>query len=165
MVYSYCYSAYVPNGTSLAPSSFKEAATQPLCTVYAMATESQKKLPRPPVIAMVGHIDHGKSTLLDYIRKTNVVATEAGQITQRLSSYEVVHKDKEGRERAITFLDTPGHEAFSAMRSRGVSAADIAVLVISAEEGVKPQTLEALKAIKEAAIPYIVAINKIDKQN
>jgi len=130
-----------------------------------MATESQKKLPRPPVIAMVGHIDHGKSTLLDYIRKTNVVATEAGQITQRLSSYEVVHKDKEGRERAITFLDTPGHEAFSAMRSRGVSAADIAVLVISAEEGVKPQTLEALKTIKEAAIPYIVAINKIDKPN
>ena len=130
-----------------------------------MPTESHKKLPRPPVIAILGHIDHGKSTLLDYIRKTNVVATEAGQITQHLSAYEVIHKDKEGRERTITFLDTPGHEAFSAMRSRGISAADIVILVVSAEEGVKPQTLEALKAIKEAAIPYIVAINKIDKPN
>ncbi|HEY4517870.1 MAG TPA: translation initiation factor IF-2 [Candidatus Paceibacterota bacterium] len=125
--------------------------------------ETIKKEERPPVVAILGHIDHGKSTLLDYIRKTNIVATEAGAITQKLSAYVVVHSDKQGKERTITFLDTPGHEAFVAMRGRGISVADIAILVVSAEEGVKPQTLEALKTIKEAGIPYIVAINKIDK--
>jgi len=115
-------------------------------------------LERPPVICIMGHIDHGKSTLLDYIRKTNIVDTEAGGITQRISAYEVVHNGKK-----ITFLDTPGHEAFGAMRTRGVSVADIAVLVVSAEDGVKKQTLEALKCIVGNKIPYIVAINKIDK--
>ncbi len=118
---------------------------------------------RQPVIAILGHIDHGKSTLLDYIRETNIVETEAGNITQRLSAYEVVHKNPGGIERKITFLDTPGHEAFVSMRSRGVGVADIVVLVISAEEGVKAQTIEGLKTISEAGIPYIVAINKIDK--
>lgn len=118
---------------------------------------------RAPVVVVMGHIDHGKSTLLDYIRKTNIVEKEAGGITQQLSAYEVTHKSKEGVERSITFLDTPGHEAFSLMRSRGAKIADIAILIVSAEDGVKKQTLEALSAIKEADIPFIVAINKIDK--
>jgi translation initiation factor IF-2 len=118
---------------------------------------------RPPVVAVLGHIDHGKSTLLDYIRKTNIVAEEAGGITQRLSAYEVVHKGEDGKERKITFLDTPGHEAFSKMRERGASAADIAILVVSAEDSVKAQTVEALETIKRSGIPFIVAINKIDK--
>lgn len=113
----------------------------------------------------MGHIDHGKSTLLDYIRKTNVVATEAGGITQHLSAYEVAHKGEDGAEHRITFLDTPGHAAFQGMRSRGAHVADIAVLVVSAEDGVKAQTIEAHKAIKAAAIPFIVAINKIDRPN
>lgn len=118
---------------------------------------------RPPVIVIMGHIDHGKSTLLDYIRKSNVVAGEAGGITQKISAYEVTHKDASGSMQKITFLDTPGHEAFSKVRSRGANVADIAVLVVSAEDGVKPQTIEALKSIQKSKIPYVVAINKIDK--
>lgn len=118
---------------------------------------------RPPVVVIMGHIDHGKSTLLDYIRKTNVVDSEAGGITQRLSAYEVVHKDEHGTDQTITFLDTPGHEAFMKMRERGIEVADIAVLVVSAEDGVKPQTLEAWKAAEKSKKPCIVAINKIDK--
>jgi len=118
---------------------------------------------RPPIIVVMGHIDHGKSKLLDYIRKTNIVDTETGGITQHISAYEVHHKDQSGNDKQITFLDTPGHEAFSSMRSHGAKVADIAILVVSAEDGVKAQTLEALKAIKEGNIPYIVAINKIDK--
>lgn len=123
------------------------------------ATISEGKLtPRPPVVVIMGHIDHGKSTLLDYIRKTNIVSGEAGGITQHLGAYEVAHP--KGK---ITFLDTPGHEAFTSIRERGARVADIAVLVVSAEDGVKPQTLEALKCILSEKIPYIVAINKIDK--
>ncbi|MDP2789276.1 MAG: translation initiation factor IF-2 [bacterium] len=118
---------------------------------------------RPPVVVVMGHIDHGKSTLLDYIRKTNVVGSEAGGITQRLSAYEVVHKDEHGKDKKITFLDTPGHEAFSKMRERGAQIADIAILVVSASEGVKPQTLEAWKTAVNNKIPVIVAINKTDK--
>src|ERR1035437_9423413 len=104
---------------------------------------------RPPVVVVMGHIDHGKSTLLDYIRKTNIVEKEAGGITQHISAYEVVHKDEKGQDKKITFLDTPGHEAFSKMRTRGAQIADIAILVVSAEDGVKPQTLEAYKTIAE----------------
>lgn len=115
---------------------------------------------RPPVIAVMGHIDHGKSSLLDYIRKANVVAGEAGGITQHVAAYIALHND-----RPVTFLDTPGHEAFKALRTRGAAAADIAILVVAADEGVMPQTLDALKAIKEADIPFIVAITKIDKNN
>ena len=111
----------------------------------------------------MGHIDHGKSTLLDYIRKSDVVAGEAGGITQHLSAYVVKHTTKDGADETITFLDTPGHEAFQKMRLRGADVADVAILVVSAEDGVKPQTLEALDSIKQAKIPYIVAINKIDK--
>ena len=113
---------------------------------------------RPPIIAVMGHIDHGKSALLDYIRESNIVEGEAGGITQHISAYEVDHKGKK-----ITFLDTPGHSAFTAMRLRGANIADIAILIVSAEEGPKPQTIEALESIKEADIPFVVAINKIDK--
>ena len=125
--------------------------------------EKNNTVERPPVIAIMGHIDHGKSALLDYIRKSNIVEGEAGGITQHISAYEVVHKTKDGKNKKITFLDTPGHAAFTAMRLRGANIADIAILIISAEEGPKPQTLEALKSIKEAGIPFIVAINKIDR--
>lgn len=122
-------------------------------------------LTRPPVVVVMGHVDHGKSTLLDYIRKTNVVEGESGGITQHISAYEVSHKDENKKDRLITFLDTPGHEAFSKMRARGAKTADIAILVVSAEDGVKDQTLEAYETIKKNEIPYIVAINKIDKPN
>jgi translation initiation factor IF-2 len=108
----------------------------------------------------MGHIDHGKSSLLDYIRKANVVAGEAGGITQHVAAYIAEHNG-----RSITFLDTPGHEAFKALRTRGAAAADIAILVVAADEGVMPQTLDALAAIQEAKIPFIVAITKIDKNN
>ncbi len=125
--------------------------------------EKQNITARPPVVVVMGHIDHGKSTLLDYIRKTNVVECETGGITQCISAYEVTHKDEQGEDKKITFLDTPGHEAFSKMRKRGAEIADIAILMVSAEDGVKPQTIEAWKTITESKIPCIVAINKIDK--
>ena len=125
--------------------------------------EKTNNISRPPVVVIMGHVDHGKSTLLDYIRKTNVVEGEVGGITQKISAYEVVHKDEHGKDRKITFLDTPGHESFSKMRERGVEIADIAILVVSAEDGVKPQTIEAWKTITESKLPVIVAINKIDK--
>ncbi|MBU2416949.1 translation initiation factor IF-2 [Patescibacteria group bacterium] len=118
---------------------------------------------RPPVVAIMGHIDHGKSTLLDFIRTSNIVEKEAGGITQHTSAYVVSYTTKEKKTKWITFLDTPGHAAFSKMRIRGANVADIAILVVSAEDGVKPQTIEALDSIKIADIPYIIAINKIDK--
>lgn len=118
---------------------------------------------RPPVVGILGHIDHGKSTLVDYIRKSNVVEKEAGGITQHISAYEVRRVREDGRETHITFLDTPGHEAFQNVRTRGAGAADIAVLIVSGEDGVKPQTLEVYKHIQESRVPFIVAITKIDK--
>lgn len=130
-----------------------------------MAVTTQKTLERAPIVVVMGHIDHGKSTLLDFIRKTHVVDKEAGGITQHIGAYIASHTDKEKNVHAITFLDTPGHEAFSGIRSRGARVADVAILVVSAEDGVKPQTVEALKSIVDAKIPYIVAINKIDKPN
>jgi len=111
----------------------------------------------------MGHIDHGKSTLLDYIRKTNSVDDEAGGITQHISAYEVEHVESSGKKKRITFIDTPGHAAFAGIRECGTAAADIAILVVSAEDGVKPQTLEAYQCIESAGVPYVVAINKIDK--
>lgn len=117
---------------------------------------------KQPVVAIVGHIDHGKTTLLDYIRKSSVAARETGGITQRVSAYEIIHKGAEG-ERTITFIDTPGHEAFQKMRERAGAAADIAILIVAADDGVKPQTREAYKAITAANIPFIVAFTKIDK--
>ncbi len=122
-------------------------------------------IPRPPVVAVMGHIDHGKSTLLDYIRRTNTTDREAGGITQRISAYECTYTMPDGSDRKITFLDTPGHEAFAKIRTRGADVADIAILVVSAEDGVKPQTLDALKAIRSSNTPFIVAINKIDRPN
>jgi translation initiation factor IF-2 len=132
-----------------------------------MSNKDQKShiVNRPPVVVVMGHVDHGKSTLLDYIRKTNVVADEFGGITQHISAYEVVHQDEKKQNRLITFLDTPGHEAFSKMRARGAEAADVAILVISSEDSVKTQTFEAYETIIEKKIPYLIAINKIDKPN
>lgn len=126
---------------------------------------SSMQASRPPVVVVMGHIDHGKSTLLDHIRKSNIVAGEAGGITQHMGAYQVVHIATDKTKNLITFLDTPGHEAFCSIRERGAKSADIAILVVSAEDGVKPQTIEALKIILENKIPYIVAINKIDKPN
>jgi len=111
----------------------------------------------------MGHIDHGKSTLLSFIRKSTAPLNEAGGITQHISAYEVDHIAPDNKKHTITFVDTPGHEAFNGIRRRGACVADIVVLVVSAEDGVKPQTLEALSSILESKTPYIVAINKIDK--
>lgn len=114
--------------------------------------------PRPPIVVVLGHVDHGKSSLLETIKDLKITAKESGGITQHIGAYEVEHKEKK-----ITFIDTPGHEAFSAMRFRGASVADIAILVIAAEESIKPQTKEAILHIQKAGLPLIVAINKIDK--
>lgn len=131
-----------------------------------MAPKTSNATERPPIVAVMGHVDHGKSTLLDFIRKTNVAGSEAGGITQHVAAYEVIHPQinaKTGATKRITFIDTPGHAAFKAIRSRGANVADIAILVVAADDGVKAQTLEALQSIKDAGTPFIVAINKIDK--
>ncbi len=127
-----------------------------------MSSETNQMVKRPPVVAILGHIDHGKSTLLDYIRKTNIAEKEAGGITQHITSYEITHNDEEHGNQRITFIDTPGHESFRDVRSRGARIADIAILIVSAEDGVMPQTIEAIKCIKKDNVPFIVAINKID---
>ena len=120
---------------------------------------------RAPVIVVMGHVDHGKTKLLDAIRSTNVIDTEAGGITQHIGAYQTIWKDpKTKEERNLTFIDTPGHEAFTVMRSRGAKVADIAILIVAADDGVKPQTEEVISIIKAAKLPFIVAINKIDKE-
>ena len=120
--------------------------------------ENQNLTSRPPVVVVLGHVDHGKTSILDFIRKTKVAEKESGGITQHVGAYEVSHQDKK-----ITFIDTPGHEAFSQIRSRGAKVADIAILVVAADEGIKPQTKEAILHIKKSGIPMVVAINKMDK--
>ena len=144
-------------------SDSKENNKNSLDELEALLAEDKKKKNlknRPPIVTVLGHVDHGKTTLLDTLKQTKIADKEAGGITQHISSYQVKEKN-----RLITFIDTPGHEAFQAMRERGASLADIAVLVIAADDGVKPQTEEVINFVKEHQTPLVVAINKIDKPN
>ncbi|PIR46713.1 MAG: translation initiation factor IF-2 [Candidatus Vogelbacteria bacterium CG10_big_fil_rev_8_21_14_0_10_45_14] len=124
-------------------------------------TKNEGTTKRPPIVVVMGHVDHGKSTLLDYVRKSHIVEGETGGITQHIGAYETTH-ESEGVKQRITFIDTPGHEAFTKMRSRGATVADIAILVVAANDGVKAQTKEAIDTILATGIPFVVAINKID---
>lgn len=130
--------------------------------VITKSTVTKSSISRPPIVTIMGHVDHGKTSLLDFIRQSNIAGGESGGITQHISAYQIEFKMAEGAKRKITFVDTPGHEAFSALRAHGASITDLVILVVAADDGVKPQTLEALHHARTANVPIIVAINKFD---
>lgn len=143
----------------------KEQVAQMETALESALKKSQHLEKRAPVIVVMGHVDHGKTSLLDTVRKTSITTTESGGITQHIGAYQTIwNNPKTNEESPITFIDTPGHEAFTVMRSRGAKVADIAILIVAADDGVKPQTEEVIQIIKAAKLPYVVAINKIDKE-
>jgi len=156
------FSSQKEDGAQKVDTTKEDLRSQSLEEAIAKATNLE---PRAPIVVVMGHVDHGKTKLLDAIRSTHVIDTESGGITQHIGAYQTIWKDpKTKEEKAMTFIDTPGHEAFTVMRSRGAKVADIAIMVVAADDGVKPQTEEVINIIKAAKLPMVVAINKVDKE-